>query len=293
LLGDLLTKNLGNRAPVFIQHLTAFQWSSLLKDLISEKQLQDMTEETLNQMLAYLNSETLSPNISLQAVKKDLAGPAGLNFVMAIIQAQPDCTFQELARILTTLGSGELCNPPKALLDLFQPVIQSELRVAVAAIPDELPLLPNANDPSILSTLQFLKLARLIMRLSPLVPVGLLLVISLLYVRTLRAWLHWWGWLLLLTGLPGVFIGFWGSPLLRLLAERLLFKKMVATWPPEIVSSVRGIVDASLREVLRAAGWEALALSIIGLGMVLGQVILAHAQRKRLAASEAKTHILL
>jgi hypothetical protein len=291
LVSDLVTKNLGSAAPVFMQHLTAAQWRKMVTDLISEKQLQDMTEETVNQILAYINGETVLPQISLLSLKQSLAGPAGLNFVLTIIRSQPDCTFLELARILTTFGSGELCNPPKVLLDLVQPVIQSELLASAAAIPDELPLLADPNSPSLLSTLRLIRLARLVMRLAPLLPIGLLLVITILVVRTLKNWLIWWGWSLVLAGLPAIGVGFFGAPFIRSLGENLLFKNLAAALPPEILNSIRSIVDASLREVLKAAGWEAGALSGIGLVMVLGGVILAKRERSRIAASEAGTQI--
>ncbi len=292
LLGDLVTKNLGNSAPAFMQRLTPVQWKNLVGTLLPEGQLQGMTEETINQILAYLNGETQAPKISLLPLKQSLAGPAGLNAALTIIRAQPDCTLQQIAAIIASLSAGELCNPPKALLDLFQPVIQTELQAAAAAIPDEVVIVPDANGPSQQAALRFLQLMRLVIRLSPLIPLALLFGITILAVRSFKGWLAWWGWPLMLTGLPGIFIGFSGAPLFRAGIERSLSKNLTISLPPEVVSSIRSLADAALREMLKPAGWESLAMFIIGLLMVIAAAILAYQEKKKIAASEAETQIV-
>lgn len=291
LLGDLVTRNLGNSAPAFMQRLTPTQWKNLVETLLPEQQLQTMTEESINQVLAYLNGETTTPKISLLPLKQSLAGPGGLNAALDIIRAQPDCTLQEIAAIIASLSQGELCNPPRSILDLFQPVIQSELQVTAAAIPNEVVIIPNANSPTQQAGLELLRVIRLIIRLSPLIPLALLLGITILVVRSFKGWLAWWGWPLMLTGLPGTFIGFSGAPLFRTLAERALSKNLTITLPPEIVSSIRSLVDASLREMLKPAGWESLAMFIIGLLMIIAAAYLAYLDKKKIAASEAETQI--
>ncbi len=292
LLGDLLTRNLGNSAPDFMQRLTAAQWKDLVETLLPEQQLQGMTEESINQVLAYLNGETQTPQISLLPLKQNLAGPAGLNAALTIIHAQPDCTLQQIAAIIASLNQGELCNPPQAVLDLFKPVIQSELQATVTAIPDEVLIIPDANSPSQQAGLELLRLLRLIIRLSPLIPLMLLLGITILAVRSFKGWLAWWGWPLLLTGLPGMVIGFSGAPWFRAMAERSLSKNLTISLPSEVVTSLRALVDAALREMLKPAGFESAALFLIGLLMVIVAGLLANREKKRIAASEAVTQIV-
>ncbi len=292
LLGDLVTKNLGSSAPAFMQRLTPAQWKNLVATLLPEGQLQRMTEETINQVLAYLNGETRTPAISLLPLKQSLAGPAGLNAALTIIHAQPDCTLQQIAAIIASLNQGELCNPPKAMLDLFQPVIQTELQATSAAIPSEVVIVPDANSPSQQTALGFLRLLRFIIRLSPLIPLALLLGITILVVRSFKSWLAWWGWPLMLTGLPGMFIGFSGAPLFRAAAEHALSKNLTISLPPEVVNSIRSLADAALREMLKPAGWESLAMFIVGLLMVIAALYLAYLDRKKIAASEAETQIV-
>src|SRR6202142_3554287 len=147
--------------------------------------MQSMAEDTLNQVFAYINGGSQPPVISLVPLKNSLAGPAGVNAVLTIIQAQPDCTIEQLARIVNTFGQ-ELCNPPKGILDLIQPVIQIELQSAASAIPDSISILNAVNNGSIESGMKDLRLIRLVMRFSPLLPIGLLFVITVLAVRTFK-----------------------------------------------------------------------------------------------------------
>ena len=291
LLGDLVTKNLGESAPAFMRQLTAAQWKDFVETLLPEQKLQSMTEESISQVLAYLNGETQTPTISLLPLKQSLAGPEGLNAALTIIRAQPDCTLQEIAAIIASLNQGKLCNPPNAALDLFKPAIQTELQATAAAIPDQVAIVPGAHSPSQQAALEFLRLMRLIIRLSPLIPLALLLGITIFAVRSFKSWLAWWGWPLMLTGLPGMYIGFRGAPLFRAMVERSLAKNLAASMPTDVVSSIRSLADAALREMLRPAGWESLAMFIVGLLMVIGAAILAHSERRKVAASEATTQI--
>jgi hypothetical protein len=292
LLGDLITKNLGNSAPVFMRRLTPAQWKNLIETLLPQEQVQTMADETIHQVFAYLNGETQTPMVSLIALKQSLAGPGGLNAALTLLRAQPDCTLQQIAAIIASLNAGELCNPPKAVLELFQPVIQTELQVAASAIPDEIEIIPNAGSPAQQAALKFLRLMRLIIRLSPLIPLALLFGVTMLAVRSLKSWLAWWGWPLMLTGLPGMFIGFSGAPLFRAIAERSLSKNLTISLPPEVVNSIRSLADAALREMLRPAGWESLAMFIVGLLMAIAAAILAYREKKKIAASEAETQIV-
>lgn len=189
LLGDLVTKNLGDSAPAFMQRLTVSQWKDLVETLLPEQKLQGMTEETVNQVLAYLNGETQTPTISLLPLKQSLAGPEGLNAALTLIRAQPDCTLQEIAAIIASLSQGKLCNPPSAVLDLFKPAIQTELQATTVAIPDQVVIVPGAGNPSQQAALEFLRLMRLIIRLSPLIPLALLLGITIFAVRSFKSWL--------------------------------------------------------------------------------------------------------
>jgi hypothetical protein len=137
-----------------------------------------------------------------------------------------------------------------------------------------------------------LRLIRLVMRFSLLIPIALLFVITILAVRTFKGWLVWWGWPILLTGLFGFPIGLAGAPLLRWIMERWLAKRFTITLTPEISASLRTVVDAALRQILKPVVWESLALFIIGLMMVVFSAFLTIREKNKVAASEAKTQMI-
>jgi hypothetical protein len=285
LMGDIIAKNLGNDAPPFTKQMNAANWAVFVENLLSPQQLQAMTEDSIAQFFGYLNGDIETPHISLVPLKQSLAGPNGLNAALTIIKSQPDCSLQQLALMATSFGQ-VLCNPPEKILEVISPIVQTELQALAAAIPDQVQMVnANANPQRV----QNLKTFRLIIRLSPLIPLALLLMITLLAVRSFRGWLNWWGWPLLLTGLPGAIIGFAGAPLFRRIMERIIAVRIPIDMPQEMLDAVNKVIDASLREMLRPAGWEGLFLFIAGLLMVLLAAFLAN--REKYKRSQAETNI--
>jgi hypothetical protein len=283
LLSDLLTRNMNGNAPAFIGHLSQYQWKVLTDAILPEQTRQSMTEDALDQFFAYINGETDTPRISLFPLKKSLASPAGLNAALAIIRSLPDCTVQQIVRILINFG-GELCNPPQEVIDLLHPVIQNQLQVAASALPDNVALLTTTQEASIKPFLEWLNLIRSFMRFSLLVPVTVLVVLTLTVVRTFKNLLIWWGWSFMLAGLIGLPLGLTGAPLLRWVIERLLSNRIPITFPPEFAASIRAVADASLSEFLKPVAWESITLFILGLAMFLLSVILTSREKPKSAA---------
>lgn len=267
LMGNVLSKNLGNSAPPFAKQMSANDWKTLIENLLPPEQLQIMTEDVITQLFAYVNGEIQTPYISFVPFKKSLSSSNGLNAALTIIKSRPDCTIQQLARMLTSFGQ-ELCNPPAQALELAAPFLQALLKEVAAAIPDQVALISTdaATQQSSMKTLSVLRLA---MRLSPLIPLALLFAITLIVVRTFKGWLNWWSWSLMLTGLPGAIIGFGGAPLFRTLMERAISQRLPVDMPVEAVDTIRKVADSALREMLKPAGWGGLFLFAAGLAMVL------------------------
>jgi hypothetical protein len=80
------------------------------------------------------------------------------------------------------------------------PQLQNQLAALVTQIPDKAMIIkpssqpaqpgggPLGNDP-----ITVIRTVRLVLRLSPLLPLGLLLLVTLFGVRSLKGWLRWWG----------------------------------------------------------------------------------------------------
>ncbi len=247
-----------------------------------------MTEEAITQIFGYLNGENSDPRLSLLPLKSELASQAGVDAAITIIHAQPPCTLDQLVKMAASFGQ-ELCDPPEQVLNIAKPIIQAQLKAAAIAIPAEVPLVRPGASPNSLGELKTL---RLIMRLSPLVPLAFLLGITILVVRSLKGWLAWWGWPLLFAGSFSAFSGFASAPSFRLLVERFLARRLPLTFPPDITNTLRAVADAAIRQMLHPAGWEGLVMAAIGLIMILVSFAVSAGEKaKRLARSEAKTQI--
>lgn len=288
ILGGLLEKNLSSNTTNFVSQLTADNWTTIIQALLPQQQLQSMTEDTISQLISYVNGEIPNPRISLLPLKQHLASQAGMDAAITIIHSQPDCTLDQIAKIVTSFGQ-ELCNPPEQVLALAEPVIRIQLNAAAAALPADLSL---GGSETSSTSLRNLRSVRLAMRLSPLIPLAFLFGITIFAVRTFKGWLAWWGWPMLCAGILGSLSGFAGAPLFRLLVERFLARRIPITLPQELTNEVRAVANAALHQMLLPAGWEGLGLAVLGLIMILiSFAISAGQQAQRLARSEAKTQV--
>ena len=274
LMAGLIQRNIGKDMPAFVRRITPEQWTGVLETLLPEPQLKAMTEDALGQGFAFVNGETQDPQISVAPLKQSLLGPAGMDAVLYLLHSQPDCTLSQAAKMFATLGN-QICNPPQEVVDLMRPTLETELQHVAAVLPDKVSMVGNAAGPSVQSRLGTLHNGRLLMQISPVLPLVLLLALTVLAVRTLRDLLIWWGWPFLLTGLLGVALGLFASPLLAWGVERVVLTKLASIFPADVSSSLRAIVETALREMLKPVIWESLVLFVIGLGFLLVRYLLS------------------
>ena len=193
-----------NSARNYLNLVPAQNWEALFRALLPPEVSRPMTEQAVASVFDYLNGKSEAVVVSLTAFKNHLAGPAGTEALFGIVRAQPACSFEQIAQL--TVGSlfGQtpsfmLCNPSDSLLDLFQPLIQSQVQAIAASIPDSVDLTPSKVGAE--SPLKSLRSLRTLMRLSLLLPLGLLLLVGILAVRRWRDILTWWGIPLFAAGL--------------------------------------------------------------------------------------------
>jgi hypothetical protein len=202
--------NFGNQGgaqggiPSFMQNLKASDWETIISILLPANELQTIAENILDQMFAYLNGETDSVSVSLVRLKERLTGQAGQDAIRQLIAAQSPCTVEQLAQMAAgMLGGGEgmvICAPPEEILAFLMPQLQNQLTALVTQIPDKAMIIkpssqpaqpgggPLGNDP-----ITVIRTVRLGLHFSPLLPLGLLLLVTLFGVRSLKGWLLWWG----------------------------------------------------------------------------------------------------
>jgi hypothetical protein len=263
--------------PRTMQGLTVENWENFIRDLLPPEVLQSMGEQALDSLFAYINSESNNAGISLTPLKESMAGEAGTQAVLDLMKTQPKCTLEQVAQItVAALSENEimLCNPPPEALPLIAPVIKGQLQFAAAVIPDQATFartdpLSKDEDPR-----KGLRVLRLFMSLSPLVPLGTLLALSLLAVKSLRDWLAWWGIPITITGIFAVLVSLLGAPFFGLLILRFLIRNQTDYIPPVFLDSGSQLAAAIVEQLLKPTLLQGLALAGAGTILFVGAILL-------------------
>ena len=265
----------------FMKNLTRDDWERLIRTLLPADLMQSMTEEALEQVFAYSNGETDSARMSLVLLKERLASQTGRDVIELLVTAQPPCTEEELAQMNARVSGGEgemvLCNPPEDRYASLVSDMQGELAGFVAEMPDEAVLIKPATNtvaatdagPFDQDPLTVLRYARLGMRLSPLLPLGILLLVTVFGVRSRKGWLRWWGIPMLVAGLISFGIGI--AALIGL--DWVWVNHVAVRIPPYLSSGMaeigRNLLSSVVRELSTSIMLESGALSLVGLAAIL------------------------
>lgn len=254
----------------FLRTLTVTDWQTGIASLLPPEDLQALADETLDSVFGYLNNQSDSASISLRIVKARLAGPQGMELISLLINAQPDCTLEQLLQMGMGFVSGDvsLCKPPDEMMGLVTPVIEAELRLLTGAIPDEVTLIPAGGGNPEGGPRFRLSRARMIMKFSPLLPIVLLIALTALSVRKLTEWLKWWGYPFLVIGAISALAALIGSPVLGL-AIRTVMQSQAGFLPPVLISALGETVSAVSRQILSPVVLEGALLAGAGLVMVV------------------------
>lgn len=276
--------------PLFLKSLTAKDWDTIITHLLPSNDIKIMTEETLTQVFAYLSGETDTVKISLVKLKERLLGKPGTDAVLQLLHAQPPCTDEQLAKFSESVISGQgatiLCNPPEEVIAKMTPMIQAEVGKKTMEIPDEVVIIKppsNAsetggggdigrqfgNDP-----IYTIHLVRTIMRLSFLLPIGFLLLITLLVVRSVKGWLRWWGIPLLITGLLCAVMGFAALPTFDYFIQTSLTQKIPHYVPLNVINIGFDVGRDLLLSLSSVIELQAAIITLAGFGLILGSIFL-------------------
>lgn len=282
--------------PPFMKSFGMAEWETIIAALFPPEELKAMAEETLDQVFAYLDGRQDTASISMVALKNRIAGPAGLEAVLGIIRAQPPCADLQVGQILAGLAGngGELlgCRPPDEVLTLMSVPIQVSLRLFASQIPDEQVLFTpesgeNSASPGPLGNgpVGGIRLARLLMRLSPDLPLLLLLFISLLAVRTAKGWLRWWGIPFFFAGLLSVVVAVTVSAGFEQVWLALLAGRIPPYLSLGLVTLGHDLLRAVFQVFMNGVGFHGVLLSLLGLGMWIGAGRIEPKAEKTLPAS--------
>jgi hypothetical protein len=182
---------------------------------------------------------------------------------------------------LITGGDMLLCNPPAELFDLFNPMIESQLQFMTISIPDQITIIEGdrsgtSDDPRIQ-----LNRIRVIAKLTPLIPLFLLLGLTVLAVRSLQDWLNWWSVPFIITGAISALFALLGSPILVLLIQRGIQNGGNASVHPSLLSLIHEILGAVSRQILAPVVVEGALLTMTGIAMIVVAMYLSSREKVR------------
>ena len=258
--------------PTFIKTLTLTDWEASISSMLPPGELKAITDDALDSVFDYINRRTDSVSISVIPLKSRLIGPSGLELVKQVLRVQPACTTEQLQAIAFGFLSGGdiiLCNPPEDVLTLLTPVIESQIQVMTIAIPDEVTLISSVlsgtpNDPRLK-----LNNVRLLMLISPLLPIVFLLGITIFAVRSLKEWLMWWGWPIFITGASALIVSLLGSPTIGFVVSRFMQIQGAGFIPPSLLPIMQETASSVTSEILKPVTLEGLILAVIGFVMAV------------------------
>lgn len=256
--------------PIVMRGMSTQAWESFFRAIIPPEALKEIGDNALSSMFAYLSMESNSAEISLAPLKASMVRDAGVQAVFTLLKTQPDCTLSQMGEMALGLLSEQemlFCNPPEEITPLLTPIIQAQLQVASAAIPNQITLASTdgTNDPR-----ERLQTLRLFMRLSPLLPLGFLLLLTIFAVNSLNSWLKWWGIPFIITGVIASLMSLGGAPILGVILEGLLVNRMPAFFSAIFLNYASEISSAMLQALLRPVLWQGLVIAGIGFVMVVG-----------------------
>ena len=266
--------------PLGMRSMSEQQWEGFLRELLPPETLKTMGDQALTSTFAYLNGETDSAVVDLTPLKSQMSSSAGTQAVLNLMQTLPPCTLDELARITLSFLSDQqiaFCNPPAELAGVVQPLIEGQVQLAATLLPDQVTLAqfdPTTGQPDPRQQIQSL---RLLMRLSPLLPLMLLFAMTVLAVRSLHDWLGWWGIPFIVTGLSVNIMAWTGAPLTSWVFLKTLLRYAPTLLPSVLMDDVGQLAEAIVHQALAPLslqGWILIGLGLLMTALAFGPDLL-------------------
>jgi hypothetical protein len=252
--------------------------SSLSPNPLIVADLQVLAKAALDQIFAFLDDGAQVPQLSLVAFKQHLR-VNGVEIVKQRIRVQAACTMGENQAIEQSIaksdtGMGFLsCNPSDLTLIHWEALGQRLVDSSINSYADNVDIFEpgTAPTPDTLNTLRRIRAAILF---GPLIPMGFLLLVTLLVVRTWPDWMRWWGIPLLSAGILTLVFGAISIVLLKYLAGQILNSNfpavyMNATYNADLKQTIIDTIGRVTVIVMTPALLQGCLISLAGFGLTL------------------------
>lgn len=264
----------GGKLPSYLEMFPAKDWETIVSAILPSDITRSITQKTVVSLFDFLHGKSDQAVVSLTEFKTFLGGPQGLQAVQTMIDNQPDCTPDQLLDMAFSSffgdgGSFYLCRPPADLGgSTLQDFLAPSLQEAAGSIPDQIILL-DAHNPTHANLVSRLRIVRLTILLSPLLPLGLLLLIALFAVRSLRDWFAWWGVSLILGGVAGLITAATIYPIFRWAFQSILLARLSINPPPSLAGAVRDLAASIITGVAAPIVFESILILLAGTVLLL------------------------
>jgi len=246
------------------------QMELFIRSLLPPNEMEAFTNSVFDSAFDYINGKTDSISISMLPFKQNMTGDAGVKAFQQILTTQPACTAEQILNmsigVLLSNQTMILCNPPKETLDLMAPLIASQLQSVSLGIPNELTLFTADQADSTHGFRPSLNRIRAIMKLSPVLPLFFLFILTLMKIRDLDEWLRWWGIPFIILGAFGTFLAIIGAPITRILIDTVISHGN-SDLPTILINVFRDMTGALTRQILKPVMIEGLIFLSLGSGM--------------------------
>ena len=266
-----------------LRNLTTVQWQALILHLLPANDVQAMTETALDEGSAYLKGEIDTVKMPLTPLRARLTGPAGEELIGILLKSQPSCTKEQQVQINAgNFGNAEqtpiYCAAEGEALRKLSAELRKRLKQAASEIPkDAILIKPSEEAYAWIGWSVLGKNPRAArqkfnagIRLSPLLPLCLLLLVAFFGVRSLRGWMRWWSIPIFLAGLIALSIGVAGVSRFDWAWE----KYVVPEIPPAVGSNLsdmgRELAHALVNDLAIRIMLEAGVVALLALGVIVG-----------------------
>lgn len=244
--------------PNLLAQLPQEKLNQLFVTVLPTDYLKNQANKILDSLFTFINLESTELNleIDLTPIKENLAGQAGQDAIIQLINSIPDCTEEDLNSVTNSLTQPDgltgillpLCKPPEPYLSLLMPIAISSVKTFSEIMPAEIAIggpEVNASVTQITNSkgYRFYYFVRQLLALTPWISLVIALIIMLLCLRSAKVMTSSLGIPLLITGIVGLI----GGIILRLgggmFVDTLHFSGGTIVFEPLVVQVLKVFVN--------------------------------------------------